>query len=351
MASIKVLIVDDSELIRTLLTEILSSDASFEVVGTASDPFEARDKIKLLAPDVITLDVEMPRMDGITFLRNLMRLRPMPVVMISTLTLQGAETTLQALELGAIDYIAKPKLAVAAELSGLAETIISKVKQAARANVAALEHNVQQQQFSKPIKPLPSSRPNGKVSMIAIGASTGGTEATKEILSTLPECMPPIVVVQHMPDGFTGSYAKRLNNLLKPTVLEFDKTGRPLLPNHIYIANGARHLSVIQKNKQFQGCLDDGDPVNRHKPAVDVLFRSVAEQVGASSVGILLTGMGVDGAKGLLQMKEAGAMTLAQDERSSVVWGMPRVAIEEGAVTEVLPLGRIGRFLVEYCYR
>ena len=349
--AIKVLIVDDSELIRSLLEGILREDPDFEVVGTAADPYEAREKIKKLSPDVITLDVEMPRMDGITFLRNLMRLRPMPVVMISTLTSKGAETTLQALELGAVDYIAKPRLSVAEELAALSQTIISKLKQAARANVRALEHNFLRQQFQEPIKILAGKLPGEDVSLVAIGASTGGTEATKEILAALPAKMPPIVVVQHMPEGFTTSYARRLNGLSKLTVEEFTEPGQPLLPDHVYIAPGSMHLYVGEKSGCLYGHLDDGEPVNRHKPAVDVLFRSVAEVVGSKSIGVLLTGMGMDGARGLGEIKESGAITAAQDERTSVVWGMPRVAIEQGAATEVLPLDRIGQFLVHCCYR
>lgn len=356
MAAIKVLIVDDSELIRSLLTEILSADASFNVVGTAADPFEAREKIKQLEPDVITLDVEMPRMDGITFLRNLMRLRPMPVVMISTLTTKGAETTLQALELGAIDYIPKPKLSVKTELPALAEAITSRLKQAARANVSALEFNrtslklAAERAVSVARQPL-SGLPNGQVSLIAIGASTGGTEATKAVLAALPDKMPPIVVVQHMPDGFTASYARRLNASLPLSVEEFCVSNTPLLPNHVYIANGANHLRVEKRSGQLMGVIDTSDPVNRHKPSVDVLFRSVADQVGEKSIGLLLTGMGVDGARGLGQIRDVGGMTVAQDERSSVVWGMPRVAIEDGAAVEVLPLSEMGRFLAECCYR
>lgn len=350
MPAIRVLIVDDSELIRTLLSEVLSSDREFEVVGTAADPYEAREKIKQLEPDVITLDVEMPRMDGITFLRNLMRLRPMPVVMISTLTTKGAETTLQALELGAIDFIPKPRLSVKTELPALAEEITSRVRQAARANVGALDVN-RARQAAAPPTPMPKGLPGAQVSLIAIGASTGGTEATKAVLSALPEKMPPIAVVQHMPDGFTASYAKRLNASLPLTVEEFTRSGQPLLPNHVYIANGANHFRVEKKAGQLIGVIDTSEAVNRHKPSVDVLFRSVAEQVGVKSIALLLTGMGVDGARGLGMIRSAGGMTLAQDERSSVVWGMPRAAIEAGAASEVLPLADMGRFLAEYCYR
>lgn len=348
---VKVLIVDDSALIRKLLTELLGADPSIEVVGAAEDPFDAREKIKQLNPDVLTLDVEMPRMDGITFLRNLMRLRPMPVVMISTLTEKGADTTLQAMELGAIDYIAKPKVDVNTELSALAADICSKVKQAARANVAALEHNIQQQQFSPPIEPLPAEKPGKRIRLIAIGASTGGTEAIKEVLSGLPEQMPPIVIVQHMPDGFTASFAQRLDKLLNLSVSEVTGVGDLLKPNHVYIANGARHFRVAAVGGAFKGYSEPGEPVNRHCPSVDVLLDSVAEHAGAAAIGVILTGMGIDGASGLGKMRELGAETIAQDEKSSVVWGMPRVAAQQGAASKVLPLGEIGRHLVEACYR
>lgn len=357
--AVKVLIVDDSELIRSLLTEILSSDPAIDVVGTAFDPLDARDKIKQLNPDVLTLDVEMPRMDGITFLKNLMRLRPMPVVMISTLTEKGAETTLQAMELGALDYISKPKVQVDKELSALAQEICTKVKQAARANVEALVQNIQQRQFSgttssattsATTQPLPADKPSNNIKLIAIGASTGGTEAIKEVLCGLPSQMPPIVIVQHMPAGFTASYAKRLDQLMKLTVTEFNESGVLLKPNHVYIAHGAYHLRVQQLGGVLKGYVDSGEPVNRHKPSVDVLFDSVAEYCGASAVGVILTGMGIDGASGLGRMRETGALTIAQDEKSSVVWGMPRVAVQQGAAKEILPLMQIGRFLVDSCY-
>lgn len=351
MQPIKVLIVDDSELIRSLLQEILAQDSAFEVVGTAADPYEAREKIKLLNPDVITLDIEMPRMDGITFLRNLMRLRPMPVLMISTLTTKGAEITLEALELGAIDFIAKPRMSVGSELVALGREICSKLKYAARANISVLDKNRKQAEVDRSFHLAAGAKLNGQIDLIAIGASTGGTEATKDVISQLPAAMPPIAIVQHMPDGFTASYAKRLDSLTPLKVEEFNASARPLLANHIYVANGAHHMVVLKKNGQLLGYLDDREPVNRHKPSVDVLFDSVARYVAGRSIGVLLTGMGMDGAKGMGVMRNTGALTIAQDERTSVVWGMPRVAIEQGAAKEVLPIGSIGQLLIESCYK
>jgi two-component system chemotaxis response regulator CheB len=347
---IKVVIVDDSELIRVLLAEIFSSDPAIHVVGMATDAFDAREKIKELNPDVITLDVEMPGMDGITFLKNIMRLRPMPVVMISTLTEKNTATTLQAMELGAIDFIAKPKMDVQAELPVLARHICTTVKNAAKANISALNHNSQQRQFSKIIVPAASSKPNNRISIIAIGASTGGTEATKEVLSCLPENMPPIVVVQHMPESFTASYATRLNSLTELTVEELSKLSAPLQNNHVYIANGASHMLVRRRNDKAIALRSDEQPVNRHKPSVDVLFNSIAENYGSDAISIILTGMGIDGVSGMAKMKNAGAETIAQDEKSSVVWGMPRVASERGAANKIMPLSEIGQFLVNKCY-
>ncbi len=347
---IKVLIVDDSELIRVVLREILSSDEGIEVVGVADDPYDAREKIKLLSPDVMTLDIEMPRMDGITFLGHIMRLRPLPVVMISTLTQKGADATMEALELGAVDFVSKPTVNVKNELSMLSADIISKVKSAGKVNISALEGNINQKQFSKPIKPLPSKALNNKVRLIAIGASTGGTEATKAVLSGLPENMPPIIVVQHMPPGFTASYAQRLNNLVKLTVEEFCDSGQVLKDNHVYVAHGGFHMEIRREAGILKAFVNDGAPVNRHKPSVDVMFDSVAASCGSKAIGVLLTGMGIDGASGLGKMRGAGAVTIAQDEKTSVVWGMPRVAIQQEAAVEVLPIGNIGRYLVEKCY-
>lgn len=349
MSKIKVLIVDDSSLIRHLLTEIINQSSCLEAVGAAVDPYDAREKIKKLKPDVLTLDVEMPKMDGLTFLKNIMRLRPMPVVMVSTLTDKGSEYTLAALELGAIDYIAKPKLAMAKELPMLANNIVSKIKIAAKANIGALEyqHLANIVAIDSPIR----KKLQKDIHLIAIGASTGGVEATKALLVNLPENMPPIVIVQHMPAGFTKAYADRLNSLLKANVSEFNGEAKELLINHIYIANGDQHLVVKKTGARLMGVCQDSEPVNRHRPAVDVLFNSVANAVKSNGISILLTGMGIDGAAGMSAMKESGAMTIAQNEKSSVVWGMPRAAIEQSAADHVLPLNEIASFLVNRCYR
>ncbi|MDC3332780.1 chemotaxis response regulator protein-glutamate methylesterase [bacterium] len=350
MKPIKVLIIDDSQLIRQLLTEIFSQAENIEVVGTAADPFEARDKIKLLQPDVLTLDIEMPRMDGITFLRNIMRLRPMPVIMISTLTEKGANVTLEALELGAIDYIAKPRMRTSDEFPALAEEIISKVRLAAKSNMSAYDSNAAlRKELLEQTDPITSGSLNHKIKIIAIGASTGGTEATKNLLCTLPDSMPPIVIAQHMPPGFTASYANRLNELSKLTVIEF-KENQPLKKNTVYVANGAQHLAIKKRGNDFYGECDDGPEVNRHKPSVDVLFHSIAEIAGEDSIAVLLTGMGIDGAEGMLAMKDKKATTIVQDEASSVVWGMPRTAYEQGAAKLIMPPDKIGKFLVTKCY-
>ncbi|MBX2809461.1 MAG: chemotaxis response regulator protein-glutamate methylesterase [Cellvibrionaceae bacterium] len=347
MKKITVLIIDDSALIRKLLKEIIDNDPQLEVVGMAVDPYDAREKIKQLNPDVITLDIEMPKMDGITFLKNVMRLRPMPVVMISTLTEKGASITIQALEIGAIDYIAKPKVAAAEELPKLAADITGKIRLAARANMSLAGGALAKtQQVPAPVAPTATSR----VSVIAIGASTGGVEATKWLLKDLPDAMPPIVIVQHMPGTFTTSYAKRLDALLPLTVIEFEGAEKPLEKNHVYIANGNQHFCVKGRGHRLVGYCVDAEPVNRHKPAVDVLFESVANTVNKDAIAILLTGMGVDGAAGMGKIKAAGALTIAQDQQSSVVWGMPRVAIEQGAADHILPLDKIAAFTVKQCY-
>lgn len=350
MKKIRVLIVDDSVLIRKLLTEIISKSDFLEVVGSCSDPYEAREKIKALNPDVITLDIEMPRMDGITFLKNLIRLRPMPVVMISTLTQKGSDITLQALELGAIDFIAKPKISVMNELPFLAEEIVTKIRIAANAKVSALKLDDHKVPVSSVGKACSQREMKDDIELIAIGASTGGVEATKVLLETLPKKMPPIVIVQHMPPGFTSSYANRLNNLLEATVIEFVATRDQLMPGHIYIANGNQHIEVQKRGSSIYGLCIDSDPVNRHKPSVDVLFDSVANAFDGHVLAVLLTGMGVDGAEGMSHIRKTGAITVAQDEVTSIVWGMPRVAIELGAANYVLPLTKIGPFLVERCY-
>jgi two-component system, chemotaxis family, protein-glutamate methylesterase/glutaminase len=337
----KVLIVDDSELMRQLLTQILSSDPELEVIGTAGDPFVARDKIKSLHPDVLTLDIEMPRMDGLTFLEKLMRGHPMPVVMISSLTDRGAETTLRALSLGAVDYIAKPKLDVSNGTIEQASDIIAKVKGAAKVRVRGLDAR----------EAIPAALPPGyhitaTHKVVAIGASTGGTEALKDLLSALPPDFPGLVMVQHMPEAFTRPFSERLNSLCRIHVQEA-KDGDRILPGHALLAPGGHQMQVVRRGMEFAVKVYRGERVNRHLPSVDVLFSSCARQLGKNAIGVLLTGMGADGAKGMLEMKVAEAHTIAQDEATCVVFGMPREAIQLGAVDQVLPLGRIPNALLQ----
>ena len=357
MAKIRVLIVDDSALIRKLLTEILSSDKDIEVVGAAPDPYIAREKIKVLTPDVLTLDVEMPRMDGITFLKNLMRLRPMPVVMVSTLTEQGAEVTLQALELGAIDFVSKPKVDVSHSIKDYACEVIEKVKMAAAVSPGKLERRFASAQIKTVAVQAADqssrlSRNNvgflkTTESVVAIGSSTGGTEAVKEVLMALPASCPGIVVAQHIPVSFSGSFAKRLNACCALRVAEA-RDGDQILPGHAFIAPGDKHLVVERTGARYICRLRDSPEVNRHKPSVEVLFKSVAKSVGPNAMGIMLTGMGADGAKGMLEMKESGAFNVAQDEKTSVVWGMPGSAVKLGAVDKVIPLEKIADEIVSF---
>lgn len=344
---IKVLIIDDSALVRKLLTEILTDDPSIDVVGTAQDPFVAREKIKQLKPDVLTLDVEMPKMDGITFLRNLMRLRPMPVVMVSSLTQSGAEVTLQALEIGAVDFVSKPVADVAHQLETYAEELIEKIKAAAGARIvsykgsSAITLEVDAKHNADVILNKSSNRHfTTTEAIVAIGASTGGTEAIKEVLIRLPANTPGIVITQHIPGNFSAAFAERMNSVSALTVCEA-KDGQQILPGHAYVAPGDQHLLVVGNGARYHCKLSDGPPVNRHKPSVDVLFRSVTQCAGPNSVGVLLTGMGDDGAKGLKEMKDANATTIAQDERTSVVWGMPGSAVKLGAADCILPLQQI----------
>ncbi len=337
MKKIRVLIVDDSAVMRQILKEVLSRDASLEVVGVASDPMIARDMILRLQPDVLTLDVEMPRMDGLTFLEKLMRAHPMPVVMISSLTERGCETTLRALELGAIDFISKPKVDVADGTVQLAGEIVEKVKSAARAKVAA----VRKRAAAPSPQPLMSqSLLRSTHQVIAIGASTGGTEALREVLEPLPADAPGIVMVQHMPEKFTRSFADRLDTLCRIRVKEACDGDR-VLPGHALLAPGNFHMEVVRSGAEYRVRVFAADPVNRHRPSVDVLFRSCARYLGTNVVGVILTGMGADGAQGLLQMRQAGARTIAQDEASCVVFGMPKEAIALGGAEEILPLGQI----------
>lgn len=349
---IKVLIIDDSALIRQLLQEILSQDPAIEVVGTAPDPIIARDKIKLLLPDVLTLDIEMPRMDGITFLKNLMRLRPMPVVMISTLTEAGADVTLDALEIGAVDFIPKPKLDVSTKLQEYADDIINKVKVASVARVRSGHSDIPD--VGKKLSAeaiVEKATPRffkSTEKIITIGASTGGTEAIKEILIRMPPDTPAIVISQHIPAAFSEPFAKRMNGCSAMTVYEA-REGQRILPGHVYIAPGSHHLLVERNGADYICRLNDGPPVNRHKPSVDVMFRSVAQNVGPNAIGAILTGMGDDGAKGLKELQEADAPTIAQDEKSSVVWGMPGEAVKLGGADFIIPLKNITDKLLELC--
>jgi two-component system chemotaxis response regulator CheB len=351
---IKVLIVDDSALVRQMLKSMLDLDSDIQVVGVASDPYVAREKIKKLNPDVLTLDIEMPRMDGLTFLGNLMRLRPMPVVMVSTLTDEGAEVTLKALEYGAVDYVSEPKLDVAEQLPEYFEEIITKVKTAARIRIASLERKDIKIKISEKGK-YKSNEILQKTTghqfkttdrIIGIGSSTGGTEAIKEVVAELPSNMPGIVISQHIPESFSGPFAKRVNSITRLTVFEA-KDCQQILPGCVYIAPGNRHLLVKRDGARYICRLNDGKPVNRHKPSVDVMFRSLAQNAGSNAIGLMLTGMGSDGAEGIGEMKNKGALTLVQDEKSSVVWGMPGEAVKRGYVDEIIALNKIGERLVE----
>ena len=351
MKKITVLIVDDSAVVRKILKEILSSDKEIEVVGTAMDPYIARDKIKKLHPDVLTLDIEMPKMDGISFLRNVMRLRPMPVVMISSLTQQGADIALEAMSIGAVDYISKPKIDIAHELSDYSEEIIEKVKTAAKARVLPNDSETPvtklvQSKKIEALNKLRKSKPQGRLKttekIIAIGASTGGTEAIKEVLISMRPDSPAIVIAQHIPKAFSEAFSKRMDSISPMAVCEA-KDGQHVLPGHAYIAPGDRHLLLVREGARYYIRLDDGEPCNRHKPSVDVMFHSVEEAAGDNAIGILLTGMGADGARGLKQMHDSGSKTIAQDENSSVVWGMPGEAVKLEATDFVLPLNKIAQ--------
>lgn len=336
---IKVLCVDDSALIRDLLTEIINSQPDMEVVAVAPDPIAARDLIKRYNPDVLTLDVEMPRMDGLDFLERLMRLRPMPVLMVSSLTQAGSEVTLRALELGALDFVAKPSLGIRSGMLEYANEIAEKLRAAARSR----PHRARRRNEPPPERltaPLISSE-----KLIIIGASTGGTEAIRRVLEPLPANSPAILITQHMPGGFTRSFAERLDRLCQIRVKEATD-GERILPGHAYIAPGDAHLKLARSGANYVARLDDGPPVNRHRPSVDVLFHSAAIQAGRNAIGVLLTGMGKDGAVGLVEMRQADAPTIAQDETSCVVFGMPREAIALGGAAEVLPLEEIASRLL-----
>lgn len=351
MKKIRVLVVDDSALVRSLLSEIVNRQMDMECVGVANDPLMAREMIRELSPDVITLDIEMPRMDGLDFLARLMRLRPTPVVMISTLTEHGAEATMRALELGAVDFVSKPRIGVVDGLSDLSDQIVEKVRVAAKANVrraatvSPSDGAVLRERVSV-IPPTVATRNSFSTEkLVFIGASTGGTEAIKEILIRLPADFPAVLVTQHMPPGFTKTFAARLNGLSKLAVQEA-VNGERLLPGHAYIAPGGLQFRVDRSGANYLAVVEDGEPVNRHKPSVEVLFKSAAKIAGRNAYGVLLTGMGNDGAKALREMKDAGSYNYVQDEASCIVFGMPREAILQGAADEVLPPAEIAQALI-----
>lgn len=335
---IKVLAVDDSALMRQLIGEIIATDPGLELIGTAADPYIAWEKIQRLRPDVITLDVEMPRMDGLTFLEKLMRFRPMPVVMLSSLTERGCDTTLRALELGAIDFVTKPRIDVRDGTLLAADELLRKIHAAARARVRQPRPVL----AAAPGVRQPTGAPGFQAThrVLAIGASTGGTEALRELLSALPADAPGTVVVQHMPEQFTRSFAARLDGLCQMRVKEA-ADGDRILPGHVLLAPGNFQMEVQRSGASYTVRVQPGEEVNRHRPSVDVLFHSCAASLGSNAVGVILTGMGNDGARGLLAMRQAGARTVAQDEASCVVFGMPKEAIACGGAELVLPLDEI----------
>lgn len=338
MAKIRVLVIDDSALIRQMLTEILNSRDDIEVVGTAEDPLIAREKIKQLSPDVLTLDIEMPKMTGLQFLQNLMRLRPMPVIMVSTLTERGAPETLEALELGAVDYICKPKAKTETKLRIFADNLVDKVRMASTAKVRPFEHN------KSVLTAIAKNTAFPRI--IAIGSSTGGTEAIKELLSSVPENCPPILITQHIPKVFSTSFAERLDRSFPMEVFEAQE-GMIIRPGCVYIAPGDFHLTIQSSGTKKICHIIQTEKVNRHRPAVDAMFDSILESYGSMVVAVMLTGMGADGANGMLRLKQAGAITYAQDEATSVVWGMPQAAFNIGAVDEVLPLQKIAEKMLK----
>lgn len=335
---IKVLVVDDSALIRSLLSEIIRSDPGMVLVGAASDAYVARDLVNQHSPDVITLDVEMPGVDGLTFLEKLMKARPTPVVMISSLTEQGADVTLRALELGAVDYLAKPKVDIANGIESYRLEILDKIRTASMARVVrsakTASKNPTKIQFKTSEK------------VIAIGASTGGTEAIKEVLAAMPVDSPAVVITQHMPPGFTTTFAKRLNSISRMTVVEA-QGGERLVPGYAYLAPGDKHLIVSRHGADYKLSLSDAPRVSGHKPSVDVMFESIADAVGANAVAAILTGMGKDGAQGIRAVSEQGGYTIAQDEASSLIFGMPNEAIKTGCVSQVVSLSKVPATIID----
>ena len=342
---VRVLIVDDSALVRQLLAKGLAMDPEIEVVGTASDPYVARDKIVQLKPDVMTLDVEMPRMDGVDFLRRLMPQYPIPVLMVSSLTQRGKQITLDALEAGAVDFVSKPSTDLARGLTGMLQDLRVKVKQTAKANVSHWKNK-------SAVRPAPAVRAPQRAlaettdKVVAIGASTGGTEAIRQMVIQFPVTMPGVVIVQHMPAGFTKMFADRLNQLCAMEVKEAENGDR-IMPGRILVSPGGLHMRVIRSGGIYQVKCEAGENVSGHCPSVDVLMNSVAQHVGSNAIGVMLTGMGSDGASGMLAMRQAGARTLAQDEETSVVFGMPKVAYERGGAERLLPLDRIASAVID----
>ncbi|SFU20154.1 two-component system, chemotaxis family, response regulator CheB [Kosakonia arachidis] len=339
MNKIKVLCVDDSALIRNILTKIVNQQPDMEMVATALDPIIARDLIKQHNPDVLTLDVEMPRMDGLDFLERLMRLRPMPVIMVSSLTSKGSDITLSALELGAVDFVTKPQMGLQEGMMQYSELMADKIRTAAKAHIRRREGQIAAPKIIN--SPLVGSE-----KIIAIGASTGGTEAIRHVLMPMPASCPGIVIAQHMPPGFTRSFAERLDKICQITVKEAED-GERVLPGHAYIAPGGRHMELCRSGANYHVRLNDLPPVNRHRPSVDMLLQSVAESAGKNAVGAILTGMGYDGARGLLELHQTGAKTLAQSEKTCVVYGMPREAVLLNAVDEIVDLDQIAQTILK----
>lgn len=343
----KVLICDDSALMREILASFIRSAEDMELVGAAIDPIDAREKIKQLNPDVLTLDIEMPKMDGLTFLEKIMTLRPMPVIMVSTLTQKGADATLQALETGAFDYVGKPGHAIQNDqMAAFREEVLSKIRAAATSRLAERYRDRVQKAAPAPLNF--NAKASEPLKLIAIGSSTGGVEALRDIMRELPADLPPIVITQHMPRAFTESFASRLDKLSGVRVSLAVNEGA-LLPGHAYVAPGGEHLGIGKRGSQLIAQVRPGEPVSGHCPSVDVQFESVAKQVGGEALGVILTGMGRDGAQGMLAMRNAGAYTIGQDEKSCVVYGMPKAAMQLGGVVEQLPLSRIAKGIVERC--
>ena len=352
---IKVFVVDDSAIIRKLLTKVISSDSGLEVSGTAPDPFIARDKIVKLKPDVLTLDVEMPKMDGITFLGKIMRHYPIPSIIFSSLTPRGCDTALKAMELGAIDVMLKPAVDLASGINDMAIELIDKIKAASKVDMTRLKPAVP----AAPVERINTARIQvaGNSAMmdttykiLAIGASTGGTEALRRVLMAMPRNCPGILIVQHMPEHFTKAFAGRLDSLCKIDVAEA-KSNDTVRPGLALLAPGSHHMVLKRSGARYFVDINDGPLVNRHRPSVDVLFESVAKVAGKNAVGAILTGMGADGSRGMLEMKQAGARTIAQDEQTSVVFGMPKEAIKLNAVDKVVPLDKVAATALTFISR